>query len=255
MAYGAAERVGATVTVIRVREPPNDDSSAYLESAVQRFTDTAPTQTLMLDGPPAERLLEASAGSDTTLCLATHGRSGLSRIVLGSVADEIVRRSVRPVIVVGPRGAATPLQSERARMIVCTDGSPAAAPVLPATAEFAAELDLTCSVVQVAAQDEDVSLDDLPPVRPHYERALLHNADACEYLASMGIAAEPIVLRGDPARAIAHRATLEHASFIAVATHGRSGLTRATLGSTASDIVRRAPCPVFVARTDQGHSS
>lgn len=253
VAYGVAERAGAIVTAIRVVEPHDVDATADLESAVQRFAATAPTRTLTLDGPPAKRILEASEAADTTICMATHGRSGISRLVLGSVAEEIIRRSASPVIVVGPQGAATPLRSERARMIVCTDGSPAATTVLPAAASFAGDLDLTCNVVQVARPDEDVSIDLGPPPTPLHDRAQQQCAHYCEQLVALNVVAEPNVLHGQPARAIAHHAELHHASFIAVATHGHSGLTRLTLGSTARDIVRSAPCPVLVARTAAEH--
>jgi nucleotide-binding universal stress UspA family protein len=40
--------------------------------------------------------------------------------------------------------------------------------------------------------------------------------------------------------------------MIAMATHGRSGLTRISLGSVASDVVRHAPCPVLVSRPTDG---
>ncbi len=253
VAYSAAERAGVAVTAIRVRES-HDDSSDYLETATQRFVDTAPTKTLTLDGPPADRILEASEDADATICVATHGRSGIRRLVLGSVAEEIVRRSHRPVIVVGPNGAGTPLRSERASMVVCTDGSAAAAAVLPAAASFARDLNLTCSVIQVVGPDEDVSLHGEPPLQPIREQAQRQCADYCQQLSAEGVSAHPVVLHGDPERTIVQYARLHHASLIAVATHGNSGLTRATLGSTTSSIVRHAPCPVLVVRIETEQS-
>lgn len=50
-------------------------------------------------------------------------------------------------------------------MIVCTDGSPEAAAVLPAAASFARDLNLTCVVIQVVGPDEDVSLHGESPLQ------------------------------------------------------------------------------------------
>jgi nucleotide-binding universal stress UspA family protein len=253
VAYGAAERAGATVTAIRVSDSPNDDAAAALGAAVERFADSAPTAALVLDGPPAERLLEVSEANDTILCMATHGRSGISRLVLGSVAEEILRRSTAPIIVVGPNGAVTPLRSERARMVVCTDGSAAAATVLNAAESLASNLDLRCDVVHVTGPDEDVSTDLHSSPRPRHELAGQQCARYCEQLAGLGIRADPIVLNGSPARAVTYYASAHHAAFIAVATHGHSALARLALGSTASNIIRHAPCPVIIERTTEHH--
>jgi hypothetical protein len=58
---------------------------------------------LRLDGDPASALLaELERRPRTLLCLASHGRSGLRRAVLGSVAEAVVREAVSPVLVVGP---------------------------------------------------------------------------------------------------------------------------------------------------------
>jgi nucleotide-binding universal stress UspA family protein len=253
VAYGAAERAGATVTAIRVSNSPDDDAATSLDAAVRRFADSAPTTTLVLNGYPADQLLEVSQVDGAILCMATHGRSGISRLVLGSVAEEILRRSTGPVIVVGPNGAAAPLRSERARMVVCTDGSAAATTVLHSAAALAGHLDLTCDVVQVAGPDEDVSTDHHPPPRPRHELARQQCARCCEQLAELGVHANPVVLNGSPARAVTHYASQHHAAFIAIATHGHFGLARLALGSTASNIIRHAPCPVIVERTAAHH--
>jgi nucleotide-binding universal stress UspA family protein len=53
------------------------------------------------------------------------------------------------------------------------------------------------------------------------------------------------LLVGDPATAIVQTADDEHADFIVIGTHGRTGLTRLLMGSVAEAIVRRAQCPVL----------
>ena len=56
------------------------------------------------------------------------------------------------------------------------------------------------------------------------------------------------MLHGTPCHAIAGFAERLPAAMIAIATHGRSGLTRITMGSVATDVVRQAPCPVLITR-------
>jgi nucleotide-binding universal stress UspA family protein len=54
-------------------------------------------------GPVAETIMDYAAGIDADLiAMSTHGRSGLARMVIGSVADEVVRRSHLPVLLVRP---------------------------------------------------------------------------------------------------------------------------------------------------------
>ena len=248
-AYAIAERTGAEVIALLVRTRPDDqvaEHERYLESAVTRFADSAPTSMLVVDGEPAAGILDAAARPDSLVCMASHGRTGLNRLVLGSVAEEVVSRSRTPVLVVGPNGVGVPLRSERARLVVCTDGSPAAEAAIPATSSFVQSLDLTCDVVHATAPDEDISLELLPapvPVRQWAERACRAFVDE---LHRVGVDATPHLLFGEPAGTIAGHARATHASFVVVGTHGRTGLARATLGSTAADIVRLSPCPVLV---------
>lgn len=257
IAYAVAERIGAEVVAMRVRthsdddahEPHGDDGDtgeSYLRAAVRRFTDSAPTRLLVVDGDPASQILAAASPPDTMVCMASHGRTGLTRLVLGSVAEEVVRHAAAPVIVVGPHGTSVPLRSERAHLVVCTDGSPAAETVVTPAASLSNLLGTTCDVIHATPPDEDVSLDLLPAPVPIRDRAEGACRRCCELLRDADVDASAHLLFGEPAGAVTGHARRTHASFIAVATHGRSGFARATLGSTAADIVRLSPCPVLV---------
>ena len=253
--YAIAERAGAEVVAMRVRAHTDDevdDLEADLRSAVARFADSAPTSLLVVDGAPADRILEMAARPETLVCMASRGRTGLNRLVLGSVAEEVMRRSGSPVVIVGPNGVSVPLRSERAHLVVCTDGSPASAAAIPAASSLVQTLGLTCDVVHATAPDEDVSLELLPapvPVRQWSEQACQQFADEMRHA---GVDATPHLLFGHPAGVIAGHARATHTSFVAVATHGRTGLARAALGSTAADIVRLSPCPVVVVPANAG---
>ena len=64
-------------------------------------------ETLVISGDPAERVLETARGLAADLIvMGTHGRKGLSRLVLGSVAERVVRESPVPVLTVRATAAA-----------------------------------------------------------------------------------------------------------------------------------------------------
>lgn len=123
-----ARRMGAQVVLLRVitapvLEPvladglaahpvPSDDSGtrAHAEGYLQRvafdhFDPNVQVSYEVSGGPIAETILDYASGVEADLiAMSTHGRSGIARIVIGSVADEIVRRSNLPVLLVRPTG-------------------------------------------------------------------------------------------------------------------------------------------------------
>lgn len=121
-----AQCVGAEVVLLRVvptptyeavfadtlltPAPPNDEHNArsHAEGYLQRVAfDYFPSEVRVIyevsSGPVAETILDYASGIEADLiAMSTHGRSGLARLVLGSVADQIVRRSHLPVLLVRP---------------------------------------------------------------------------------------------------------------------------------------------------------
>lgn len=82
---------------------PRVEAAAYLERAQHKVTRTDVTVvTRVLEGAPVERLIEA-AGDANLLVLTAHGRTGLRRLLLGSVAERVARRAPVPVLVVRER--------------------------------------------------------------------------------------------------------------------------------------------------------
>lgn len=71
---------------------------------------------------------------------------------------------------------------------------------------------------------------------------------ACERLCAEGLAAEPVILRGDPKSVIVERAAEIGAAFVFLGSHEKSGLARILLGSVAQNVLRHARCSVEVVR-------
>lgn len=89
---------------------PERDLYAQAEGYLQRVaSDYLPDQNVTLEvsgGPTTDSILDFADGQNVDLiAMTTHGRSGLSRMVLGSVADEVVHRSHLPVLLVRPHSS------------------------------------------------------------------------------------------------------------------------------------------------------
>jgi nucleotide-binding universal stress UspA family protein len=96
-----------TMPVMPAPPPPEEDLHAQAEGYLQRVAfDLLPDQNVTLSvvgGPTADNILELATQMDVDLiAMTTHGRSGVGRMVMGSVADEIVRRSHLPVLLIRP---------------------------------------------------------------------------------------------------------------------------------------------------------
>jgi uncharacterized protein (TIGR02284 family) len=140
LACAVARDHGARVTVLHVVPPPmaayvggvmtpeperNDERWAKLRQQYPSEPQV-PVEHLLAEGDPATMILQVAAQNHCDLIvLATHGRTGLGRVLLGSVAEEVVRRAPCPVVTVK-----TPPEAEAAghgavldRLIsVCKDG-------------------------------------------------------------------------------------------------------------------------------------
>jgi nucleotide-binding universal stress UspA family protein len=108
-----ARKLDAEIHVLRVLQPvvasgmgeavlvlPPEDPMPYLRSVVRRLKEAGlKASAVALEGPAADSILRyATESGATLLCMATHGRSGLVRFLLGSVAEEVVRKAPCPVL-------------------------------------------------------------------------------------------------------------------------------------------------------------
>jgi nucleotide-binding universal stress UspA family protein len=95
---------GYPVEVTGLEERMEADAAAYLERVGRGFSDEGiPTRWKVLKGSPGLTILSYVQGSSENLvAISTHGRSGLGRLVIGSVADLLIRSLGTPVLVVGP---------------------------------------------------------------------------------------------------------------------------------------------------------
>jgi len=184
------------------------------------------------------------------IVMGTHGRRGISRLLVGSVTEEVVRLATCPVLTVRHNDCQS--RGEIQRVLVPIDFSRRSERALQRAADLAqsyrAELVLL-HVVEEVALPGVYGLDPVPVTTPEViERAqstldgLIH-----QYVSSVPARAE--VVAGHAARDILDFAEQEHIDLIVIATHGRTGIEHLLLGSVAEKVVRLAPCPVCTMRT------
>jgi nucleotide-binding universal stress UspA family protein len=84
------------------------EAESYLETVAQRLAEegVANVLTSVWYGPPAPAIIEAARVRDIDLIvMSTHGRSGLGRLILGSVAESVLRGTHTPVLLLRAAGA------------------------------------------------------------------------------------------------------------------------------------------------------
>lgn len=260
-----------------------EDAVAYVKSIAAR-ADLAgiATETEVLAGSVAETILNAVESHNAdAIVMNSHGRSGFTGWVLGSVAQKVSRHSAVPVLVLrdaGPVPIAPIAGTAKAlRVLVPLDGSPLAEAVLQPASEF-------LSVLAAPAQGEMELLRVLDVPAP---RALTGafaaaenvdstrqdsvHAEAHGYLAQVADrlrrhmtanqrfsvtttvafavdAAEGIIDIAEGRGDAQYRRATTPADIIAVATHGRGGFARWALGSVTERVLQGTKLPVLVVR-------
>jgi nucleotide-binding universal stress UspA family protein len=205
---------------------------------------------------PAVGIIQAALDCKADLIvLGTHGRSGVARAFLGSVAETVVRASTRPVLLIrGVReGAAPPpVSAIPRRIVVPTDFGEASERSLDEAVELAAQVGASITLVhaymnpvQATPSGFPVSVDLLGQTLASTAIALRQRVEARK-ASGVSIATE---FEQAPAAPVVHEIVERtDADLIMLGTRGRSGLGRMVLGSVAEAIVRHATRPVLVFR-------
>jgi nucleotide-binding universal stress UspA family protein len=238
---------GAALEVAHVVAGPSPAYEALGSEVEAHATDLGATCRLLRpeqgDGhrpsrPLVRYLSEGAGAGEVLVVVSSHGRRALTRAVLGSLTDDVLRETGRPVLVVGPDA----VPADRIpRVAACTDGSDLAAEIVPAAAGLAAELGVPLWIV--AVQD---------PAAPLPAGGDVVDAGSVESLArtvpgDVEVAWD-VLHGGSAAAAITEFARQEPGTVIALASHGRGGLAAAVAGSVAQAVIRAAEGPVLVLR-------
>ncbi|HRB12642.1 MAG TPA: universal stress protein [Vicinamibacteria bacterium] len=248
--YGGAPWLLAPEDRGRVEE----EMRRFLEPAREARVDH---ETEVREGEPWREIVSAAAelGADLVV-MGTHGRGGFEHLVLGSVAEKLVRRLPCPVLTVSHEEARTWAAPGLITRILCaTDFSEMSAEALRAALAFAEKHRAPITLLHV--------VEELPDRNAAAHRALLNleglRADlqgrATERLrriiadvAAPHVAFETRVVAGCAYKEILRAAAEERADLVVIGAQGHGVLDHLLSGSNAQHVIRAATCPVLTVR-------
>jgi len=252
-AVALAERFGAEVHALYVREDAADERGEVATAAAAEqaaAADVAATTAVVdADGPVHRTILDyADDHGVDCIVMGTHGRTGLDRYVLGSVAERTLRASSVPVVTVHED---TVVDEELDAILVPTDGSDVAEAAAAHAVDLATVTGASIHVVHVVdvgvlpAEESGVLLDELQRAGQRALESVIDRAEAADVSS-----VQASVLSGSPYRAIVDYAESEDIDLVVMGTHGRTGFDRYLLGSVTERVVRLSDRPVL---TLDGH--
>lgn len=253
-----AVRAGAALHVVLATVLPEPGGTAEPREHLERFLcdavgpvpadGFAPTLAVIAGRSVPTALTQyAERVGAGVLVVGTHGRSGLDRLLMGSVAEACVATSPCPVLTV-PRGGAAIEPSPGAPVLVAVDFTDASRDALAAGRALArlhgAQLELVHVVCDAGPYTglvpSALTLAGIDDVRDAAVRRRLEQfADGADRLHAA---------LGEPSRQVAALARARGAGLIAMGTHGRGGVAHMMLGSTAGATIQRSPCAVLTVR-------
>jgi nucleotide-binding universal stress UspA family protein len=238
-----------------------EDSVRNSEHYLRGIACTFPSGTkCTLEKGKAEQMIVETAAADkgTLVTMATHGRSGMNRWLLGSVTEKVLRGGTNPMLLVrateeGKTDGGATLKS----IVVPLDGSELAEGVLPTIAELAKTLKLAVVLFRAYNIPYSAYAGGEGYYAVNYEELLTAmKEETVDYLEKkteavkkLGIANVSYVAKeGFAADEIISLSRKSPDNLIAMCTHGRSGVKRWMLGSVTETVVRHSADPVLVLR-------
>jgi len=208
-------------------------------------------------GKPETKIVELSqALKCDIITIATHGRTGLDRLIFGGVAERVVRYSEMPVLSIKHPEHEFVDNGDLAihinRILFPTDFSDYAEKALPYAASLCAEFNAELVLMHVT---------EMPIVFPEYmpenmsaisEEMVSHAQEGLERIAQgiANVSTEILIRTGVAYREICRYVEENEVDLIVLPTHGKTGLAHLLFGSVADKVVRLARCPVLSIRPE-----
>lgn len=237
-----------------------EEERKYLDGVANRVREQVPSEVrvALLEGELV-CAIEAYAGEQRAglVVMSTHGRTGASRIWLGSKADELVRHTHLPLVLVPPGHEIEEVEGQATldHLLVALDGSPMAEKVLETALSIAKAMNARVTLLHVVSPHVTLGARVYPLPSGHLgdrmNKAREYLSTVVERLSDRALSVEPLVVeKAIPARAILDVARERDARLVAVATHGYRRMSRAILGSVADKVLRGSESPILVHRPE-----
>ncbi len=253
-----------------------EEAEGYLAEVERRLAPQGITVTRAVRyGHAAEEILDhAQVRRVDLIAMSTHGRTGILRLVLGSVAEAVLRASPVPVLLLRAmapapshagdtaRGVTAAVRERPAdlraptfRHILCpVDFSTQSDRAMECAGDLAQRFQADLTVLHVVYDPLDITCSHIPhpPLEQLREEMIREAERALQRRVRRRLRflprAKTMVVAGPPYRQIVRYAQEHHADLIVMGTQGLTGLDRLIMGSTAERVVRTAPCPVVSIR-------
>ncbi len=260
-----ARATAGELTLLRVVPPRSlgadtpalEDARTYLAAiAAELAKGGIVAHTVVRQGTSAadEIVRDAVTGGADLIVMATHGRGGLQRALVGSAAQGVLAHSSVPVMLLRPGGHR---MNHLHTLLVPVDGSPGASLALSVAVPLAQATGARLVLVQVVIP----GLQYYPegPLRVDVDLDEDRLASAQQYAAGLArrierahVAAEGRTVLGRAWEEIVQAADAVGADLIVMSTHALTGPARTLLGSVADEVVRAADQPVLLVRQRHG---
>jgi len=253
------EHVGQTHPAFWSTEPRlagelHRQALALAEASMQQLLPHLPTtsgvqlRTRVLSGSLPGTLSEHAAETHAGLIVvASHGRTGLSRWLLGGVSERLLRTAPCPVLIV--RGGSASDHPRLRRVLLAVDLSEHSRHALEVAGQVARSFGAALEVLYVWAApfydaDEHFDADLFERIRQSAR------AELDEFVASAGLspdlAVSVSITSGTPSQKIGERIQADPPDLLVLGSHGHGGFKRLILGSVAETVVRYAGCAALV---------
>lgn len=243
-------------TIDRVRAECLGFYEEYLAAAKAKVQGVE-VETQVAEGHPVDVIADvADELKPYIVAMSTHGRSGLGRALMGSVADKVTRSAKYPTLLVRNEKEGRPAAYTVGKIMLPLDGSELSEGAIPMTGTVAQHHNATVELVRVvpfasagvyapgfAGAAYAGTIDEV-------ERSLEQAAEAYLQQKMPLVTGAPsvraFVLRGSPFQAISDFAQEREADLVVMSSHGRSGLRRLALGSVATSVIQDSGVPVLL---------
>jgi nucleotide-binding universal stress UspA family protein len=272
-----AGSMGSKITLIHVSELSNEEYDhmhlAYIEKTVEltkqsisKSYEKLNVKSIKVDsvffaGHVAEQIVDyAEKQKIGLIIMATHGRSGIRRWIVGSVAAKVVSATEQPMLLIRANVTIPKRRKKHIfkKALVPLDGSKESEAIIPYMGELASKIKTEIVLFHVVApvqffygipgeaSNQSLGPDDIDKIVAK-KKEYLDTLGAG--LKEKGIKTSSRVIVGEPEKDIIGIADEIHADLVAMSTHGRSGIDRWTLGSTADKVLHGGHTPIMLVRS------
>lgn len=238
----------------RLVEMEIEKARGHLEAVKERAAkENVECKIVVRQGEESYRFIveEALANRAEIIIMGRRGRTGLKRLMMGSVTAKVIGHAPCNVLVV-PRAAKVELR----RILAATDGSryseAAAMEAIAIAKRSGAILTVVSVVPSEAASPFDI-------VHSEMQRGLIAEKEQKAAECSIknvkaiadkeGVGVEGLILEGRPYEAITNEASEKNADLVVMGSHGRTGLEKLLMGSVTERVIGLAHCAVLVVKT------